>query len=30
MSDGKYLRQDDLETLSQMYEKDFYTTTIRK
>jgi len=30
MSDGKYLRQDDLETLSKMYDKDFYTTTIRK
>jgi aryl-alcohol dehydrogenase-like predicted oxidoreductase len=30
MSDGKYLRQNDWEALSQMYEKDFYTTTIRK
>jgi aryl-alcohol dehydrogenase-like predicted oxidoreductase len=29
MSDGKYLRQNDLETLSQMYDNDFYTT-IRK
>lgn len=30
MSDGKYLRQNDLEALSQMYDKDFYTTTLRK
>jgi hypothetical protein len=30
MSDEKYLRQTDLEALSQMYDKDFYTTTIRK
>ena len=30
MSDGKYLRQNDWEALSQMYDKDFYTTTIRK
>ena len=30
MSDGKYLRQNDLEALSHMYDKDFYTTTIRK
>jgi hypothetical protein len=30
MSDGRYLRQDDLEALSQMYDKDFYTTTIRE
>lgn len=30
MSDGKYLRQNDWEAISQMYENDFYTTTIRK
>jgi aryl-alcohol dehydrogenase-like predicted oxidoreductase len=30
MSDEKYLRQTDLEALSEMYDKDFYTTTIRK
>lgn len=30
MSDGRCLRQDDLEALSQMYDKDFYTTTIRE
>jgi aryl-alcohol dehydrogenase-like predicted oxidoreductase len=30
MSDGKNLRHNDLETLLQLYDKDLYTTTIRK
>jgi aryl-alcohol dehydrogenase-like predicted oxidoreductase len=30
MSDGKYLKPNDVEELSDMYDKDFYTTNIRK
>lgn len=30
MSDGKYLRQNDLESLIPLYDKNFYTTTIMK
>ena len=30
MSDGKYLKQNDLESIIQLYDKNFYTTTIRK
>jgi aryl-alcohol dehydrogenase-like predicted oxidoreductase len=28
MSDGKYLQEDELETISQLYENNFYMTTI--
>lgn len=30
MSDGKYLKANDVEEISEMYDKDFYTTSIRK
>lgn len=30
MSDGKYLKANDMEGISELYDKDFYTTSIRK